>query len=140
MHGDEPGTDLDTVNGEPVRQQGQQGFGDQEQCRLRGIWFPLYEHPCSFSHQAPPSLRKGLGKFGITEIERPCLNDPACRADPQGIIANRFFLFDNPHATTAVHTIVGNQIASMFVPEPSGLAISIPGLIALVVMMWRRTT
>ena len=59
MHGDEPGTDLDTVNGEPVRQQGQQGFGDQEQCRLRGIWFPLYEHPCSFSHQAPPSLRKG---------------------------------------------------------------------------------
>ena len=57
MHGDEPGTDLDTVNGEPVRQQGQQGFGDQEQCRLRGIWFPLYEHPGSFSHQAPPSLR-----------------------------------------------------------------------------------
>ena len=43
MHGDEPGTDLDTVNGEPVRQQGQQGFGDQEQCKLRGIWFPLYE-------------------------------------------------------------------------------------------------
>ena len=38
-------------------------------------------------------------EFGITEIERPCLNDPACRADPQGIIANRFFLFDNPHAT-----------------------------------------
>src|SRR4029453_1942964 len=57
MHGDEPGTDLDTVNGEPVRQQGQQGFGDQEQCRLRGIWFPLYEHPCSSPPQAPPSLR-----------------------------------------------------------------------------------
>jgi len=34
MHGDEPGTDLDTVNNEPIRQQGQQGFGDQEQCKL----------------------------------------------------------------------------------------------------------
>jgi|tagenome__1003787_1003787.scaffolds.fasta_scaffold20854015_2 outer membrane lipase/esterase len=79
-------------------------------------------------------------EFGITEIETPCLNDPACRANPQGNIANRFFLFDNAHATTAVHTIVGNQIASVFVPEPSGLTVSIPGLIALVVMMWRRTT
>jgi hypothetical protein len=37
MHGDEPGTDLDTVNGDPARQQGQQGFGDQEHYRLRGV-------------------------------------------------------------------------------------------------------
>src|SRR4051795_8452292 len=83
MHGDEPGTDLDTVNGEPVRQQGQQGFGDQEQCRLRGIWLPLYEHPCSFSHQAPPSLRKGLNTPQIGRMKIPqtvCLVMDCCLA------------------------------------------------------------
>jgi hypothetical protein len=36
MYGDEPGTDLDTVNGEPAWQQGQQGVGGQEQYNLRG--------------------------------------------------------------------------------------------------------
>lgn len=34
MHGDELGTDLDKVDGEPVRQQRQQGCGDQEQCKM----------------------------------------------------------------------------------------------------------
>ena len=63
MHGDEPGTDLDTVNGEPAWQQGQQGVGDQERYKLRGGWFPLCEHPSSSPHQAPPSLRKGRYLF-----------------------------------------------------------------------------
>ncbi len=71
MHGDEPGTDLNTVNGEPIRQQGQQGFGDQERYKLRGVWFPLCEHPSSFSHHAPPSLRKGLKLPQMWRVKNP---------------------------------------------------------------------
>ena len=56
MHGDEPGTDLDKVDGEPVRQQGQQGCGDQEQCKMWRDWVPLYAHPSGSSHQAPPGM------------------------------------------------------------------------------------
>ena len=70
MHGDEPGTDLNTVNGEPIRQQGQQGFGDQERYKLRGVWFPLCEHPSSFSHHAPPSLRKGQASSALYNAHR----------------------------------------------------------------------
>ena len=64
VHGDEPGTDLDTVNGEPARQQGQQGFGDQEQYKLRRDWFPLYAHPIALSHQAAPRMRMGQVRAG----------------------------------------------------------------------------
>jgi hypothetical protein len=58
MHGDEPGTDLDKIDGEPVRQQGQQGCGDQEQCIMWRDWNPVYAHPSGSSHQAPPGMRK----------------------------------------------------------------------------------
>ena len=58
MHGDEPGTDLDKVDGEPVRQQGQQGCGDQEQCKMWKELVPLYAHPSGSSHQAAPGMRK----------------------------------------------------------------------------------
>jgi hypothetical protein len=59
VHGDEPGIHCDAVNGKLARQQGQQGFGDHEQCELRRNRFPLYAHPIAHSHQAAPRMRMG---------------------------------------------------------------------------------
>jgi outer membrane lipase/esterase len=52
--------------------------------------------------------------FGI-----PCLQDAGCAADPQGPVADGFFLFDALHPTRAVHQRLG-QRAAQRVPEPVG--------------------
>ena len=71
VHGDEPGTDLDTVNGEPARQQRQQRFGDQEQYKLMGDWLPLYAHQIAHLHQAAPSLRMDLKLPQMWRMKNP---------------------------------------------------------------------
>lgn len=71
---------------------------------------------------ANPSLF-GLSPAAIDEMSDdtnfgvPCLFDAGCTADPQGAIADGFFLFDAIHPTTAMHAVIADR-AALLVPEP----------------------
>ncbi|MBD2210578.1 PEP-CTERM sorting domain-containing protein [Calothrix sp. FACHB-156] len=65
---------------------------------------------------------KGV-KYGFKEVDKPCLVDPSCAANPS--IQNQYFFWDGLHPTTAAHKILGDyafqQIEKSIqpVPEPS---------------------
>ncbi len=66
--------------------------------------------------------------FGV-----PCLVDSTCAADPQGAVADDFFLFDAIHPTTAAHALVADR-ALLALPEP-GVAYQL-GLGSLLVFIF----
>ncbi len=72
-----------------------------------------------------------------TDFGIPCLVDPACVLDPQGAIADGFFLFDAIHPTTKVHTVIAQQAAQL-VPEPSNAAGRAAGVLAVAALAARR--
>jgi phospholipase/lecithinase/hemolysin len=75
-----------------------------------------------------------------TDFGVPCLVDPSCAADPQGAIADGFFLFDAIHPTTAMHAVIADR-AAILVPEPhffGGMAASLLALGALSRLRSRR--
>ncbi len=74
-----------------------------------------------------------------TDFAVPCLVDLPCLLDPQGPIADGYFLFDAIHPTTATHAVIADRAAQL-VPEPgvtSGLAAS---LLASCALARRRET
>lgn len=68
-----------------------------------------------------------------TDFGVPCLLDVNCGMDPQGAVADGFFLFDAIHPTTAMHAEIAAR-AALLVPEPdfaAGMAASMAMLGAL---------
>lgn len=64
-----------------------------------------------------------------------CLSDPVCAADPQGLVADGFLIFDSVHPTTALHRLIAQNALSVVTPEPAtGLYLGL-GLAGLA---WRR--
>ena len=76
-----------------------------------------------------------------TDFGIPCLVDPACALDPQGAIADGYFLFDAIHPTTSMHTVIADE-AALLLPEPgagAGLAASALAVAALAAWRGRRS-
>lgn len=72
-----------------------------------------------------------------TSFGLPCLNDLGCAADPEGPVADGFFLFDSIHPTTAMHEVIAGE-AAILVPEPRD-ASWVASFVALgVVLRFRR--
>lgn len=78
------------------------------------------------------SIVANPGAFGFVEVERPCLLDPPCAADPQGPVADGYLLFDELHPTTAAHRLVADRARATLLPEPgAGVAAALIGLLGL---------
>ncbi len=78
-----------------------------------GLVEAMFSNPASFGLVAAAiDSTSADTAFGI-----PCLNDAGCAADPQGPVADGFFLFDSIHPTTSVHEVVAER-AALLVPEP----------------------
>jgi phospholipase/lecithinase/hemolysin len=73
-----------------------------------------------------------------TDFGIPCLVDSSCLQDPQGAIADGFFLFDAIHPTTAMHAVIA-QRAAILVPEPHFLGGLASCVLALGALAKRRT-
>lgn len=77
---------------------------------------------------------------GLVETETPCLGDQACKVDPMGQIADGFLLFDDIHATTAIHAQLASAAGAtvMAIPEPPVLLLNCIGIVALsFALRWR---
>ncbi len=72
-----------------------------------------------------------------TDFGIPCLIDVPCSLDPQGPVADGFFLFDAIHPTTAAHAVIA-QRAALQVPEPTASAGLAAGTLAVAALARRR--
>jgi outer membrane lipase/esterase len=72
-----------------------------------------------------------------TDFGMPCLVDPVCVFDPQGAVADGFFLFDAIHPTTVGHALIADR-AAILVPEPHAVLQIAVGAIGLAVLERRR--
>jgi len=75
----------------------------------------------------------------VTDFGIPCLEDPACQADPQGARADDFIFFDALHPTRAAHALIGAR-AVRLVPEPAAVLTQAPGLALAAALAFRSGT
>lgn len=73
-----------------------------------------------------------------TDYGIPCLIDPGCAANPQGAVADTFFLFDSIHPTTAMHAQIADRAVALVVPEPTTASATAAVLLALVLLARRN--
>ncbi len=84
-----------------------------EELDIYGLVEAVFADPMSFGLvEAAIDTMSADTAFGI-----PCLNDAACAANPQGMVADGYFLFDSIHPTTAMHQLIAEE-ALLLVPEP----------------------
>lgn len=94
----------------------------------------LFADPAAFGI-APAAIDDGSDD---TDFGVPCLIDPVCAADPQGAVADGFFLFDAIHPTTAGHALIAER-AAILLPEPTFVGGLWVGLSALSASARRRS-
>lgn len=73
-----------------------------------------------------------------TDFGIPCLVDFPCLLNPQGSIADGYFLFDAIHPSTAMHAVIANRAVTV-VPEPSSALGLVASVAALAALVQRRT-
>lgn len=100
---------------------------------IEGLVEELFANPGQFGISGPAiDTTSDDTDFGI-----PCLIDVPCSLDPQGPVADGFFLFDAIHPTTAMHAVIAAR-AALLVPEPPASAGLAAGVLAVATLARRR--
>jgi hypothetical protein len=108
-----------------------------EQCKNCAIWDELREIRF-LGKRRMAEVASNRAAFGLAEVITPCLEVPACAADPsRGSIADTFLVFHEIHATTATHALIGAAATAAVIPEPSTLMLGL-GALGLLSYGWQH--